>query len=1483
MASINLLLSELNFSKTDGCCKKLQMKKIWTLIVLTGLLIAPLMAQRPNSFSFDQSVFLGEFENFINSSSKKEVKDLGEEFSGYYSSGKFNNAQKNQIIRLSNEMLNAGCQINSDFEGYLKTINALVNENYMSKFDGWHKNVSASLKKSKDDFQKFILVSKNIFAENKLLQLGGYTWVSSTSDADLVIEGEPLFSFKKLNLICYTPGDTFELYNTSGKFYPSKNLWVGKGGKLDWTRVGLDSNKVYALIKNYRIDLNDGLLTADSSMFYNLDLQAKPMLGKVTDKPMGKSQGDKSIFPQFEGYFSTSTGVTYGRAKFKGGFGMRGALVIGKGSGDQKAELWFTFKNKPFLRVQSPEFFVRENKISVEKAEVTLFLEKDSIYHPQLTFNYLIDKDKISLYRDNKMGISSAPFVDYYHNIEFYVDEIKWDLNSPKIELDNIAGDVPAKFQSINYFKDVIYDKLGGMLSYNPLQRVKKYCEDRKINSFTVEQYAATFKSNISDIRIQMIDLNDKGFVNFNGPKNMVYVKRKLIDYVNAHNGLTDYDAIAFNSTISALPNAHISLINNDLVIQGIPKFFFSDSQNVYILPRDQVLTVKKNRGMDFSGKLRAGMADFYGNNFAFDYNAFKIRLNNVDSLKFIYPDDSLDMMVHVKSVIQNIYGTLEIDAPYNKSARKRYSKYPIFTSEVGSQVYYDYPTTMKGVYDRNRFHFDVDPFTLDSLADLNLYTLALGGNFVSAGILPDMRQEIYLQPDKSLGFFIPNDSSYKYSLYGGKGSSKMNLRLSNDGLIGAGTLTYLASRTSSKRFEFMPDSMNSSSYLFENDRTSLFPTVIKSPNVYNHWLPLQDTMFITNKGEPMKIAYDGAKLYGTIILTPKAMKAAGRMDIEGGELLATLFELKPVEVLSEDAVFRQRNPKDTTQISFETAKVKAYVNLEKKYADFTYNNFPGINNKFILNNYAGSFEKLRWDMIPKTLEFTGPVNTDKADAASYLVSNKPSQDSLKFAAGSAFLTLGDYVMTVRKIPYITIADSRVLPDSGKAIVRLNAEMDLLLNAIIIADTVNKYHKIEKVNIKINGRTDCNGAGTYTYFDKNKTPQKFYLDQIYVIDKKFLEGKTLIPDSINFYVGPKIGFRGNTILHSFNKNLEYSGFFKAMHKQFIPKTDWFRASATINPDSVYITLSPPLTNLNRQTLTNGFFVSNDSTHIYPALFSRKRNNSDAELFKCEGTFTYNEKFDEFRLGNYEKVFGNAKRGNFMAMSENKKIIYGEGKFNLGFETQGFSVKTGGYGTYNLADTSFGMKVSMIINMLIPDQALKLMYDSLSEQSISASNDYFDKRVIKISIPELVDDKVYKRLSDNMEDELSSKNMEDLQKTFFIADVTLSWNQTARSFVSVGDLGLRSIDKFLVERKVKGKIEITHKRGGDDLVIYLQQPQGSWYYFKYQKGVMAVISSDLLFNEILKTNIDKISKEKEDYKLRQANISDRNKFVRASKK
>lgn len=1463
-------------------------KRFFQLIICYFIFINSVIAQRPNSFSFDPDVFINEFETFMKTG-KSEAKDAADDFAGNFNAGKISAAQKVQVIRMCNEMLQAQAQLNTDFYYYIKTINAFVNNDQMTKFDHWQKTLSAAVKRSKDEFQRFLIVSKNVFSENVLLRVGNFTWASSSVDVDLQMQGQATFVFKKLDLFCYTPGDTFEIYNTSGKYLAGTNEWIGNGGKLDWSRVGLDPYSVYALLNKYKIDLTDGLMSADSALFYNKSKFQKGIVGKVFDRPLPLSQGNKSIFPQFESTEQAFTGINYGRAKYKGGFGMKGAVVLGKSSGEQKAELYFYYKNKPVLRVAADEFFVRENKINNDKVELTIFLEKDSIFHPQLQFNYDLINDRLSFYHDSKTGISAAPFGDYYHNLEFYVDEVKWDLNNPKIDLKMLAGDDPAKFQSINYFREIIYEHIQNLLDYNPLQRISQYCLKNNSNTFDIRTYAAAFKSNISDIKIQMIDLADMGFLNYKIKSGLITIKPKLKEYVLAHYGKTDFDAIAFKSIISAIPNASISLINNDLIIQGVPKFNFSDSQNVYIVPKNQVINVKKNRSMEFSGRLRGGMADFYGSNFLFDYTKFDIRLNNVDSLKFLYYDDSLQSLMHVKSVIENIYGTLEIDHPYNKGSRKRFTNYPIFTSEVGSKVFYAYPTTQKGSYTKDRFWFAVDPFRLDSLSNLNLYTLALAGTLVSDGIVPDMRQEIYLQPDKSLGFYIPNDPNFTYQLYKDKGTARVALRLSNDGLIGeGGIIYYLASRSASDRFVFFLDSMNSECESFENDKSSLFPTVINSKNVYNHWIPYQDTMFISNRGEPIKIAYDRAELRGTIILTPFAMMAKGSLTIEDGELLADIYTLKPAEFLSENATFRQRWPKDTSRIAFSTNSVNAYVNVDERYAEFTYNNPCEINNNFFFNNYDGSFSKLRWDMAPRTLEFKGSTEQENKYCASFLISKRPNQKRLTFKTSSVKISVDHFILRASNVPYINIADSRVLPDSGKVTIRENAEMDMLLNAIITADTINKFHRIEQVSLKVDGRTNVTGLGNYIYVDKNKKEQKFFLSQIYVEEQQFLGGKSTIPDSIKFLIEPKLIFRGNALLHSYNKNLEYNGYFHPVHNLYLPRTDWFKSAAVINPDSVYINLVAPLKNAQMHTLVNGFYVSTDSTHVYPALFTRKYKTSDAELFKCEGTFAHNEVLDEFRVGPYDKVFNKPmQKGNFLVVNEPKKQVYGEGLFNLGFETPHFKISTAGSALFNLRDTLFTMNLTMIMDFQLPPAAMRLMVDSLIDASEMAPSNNIDvdhsdlKRHLKLTLPELVEEKNLKKLTEDPSVDLTGKTIDELFKTIFVTDITFMWNQPTRSFTSIGNFGIRSFEKFLFEKRMNGKIEITKRRGGDELIIYLQPIGGGWYYFKYIKGTMLTVASDPVYNELIKTTCDKVSND--DYKLRPASISDRNKFVRAMKK
>lgn len=1441
--------------------------------VLFFLFILSFTVKAQSSFSFDVLQYPNDLDNYFNKYGNNSSNEAAAEFISYYNSGKFSNNQKIAIIRLTNQMLATNFKPSPHFENYFYAINGLITSNQIAKFDNWNKAVEKAFKQGTSDCFDFLQVSRNILYDKTLYKTDGIKWVATNLEVDFVSKSTPYFIFKNTDLYGITLGDTLEVYNTGGMYDAASNIWHGKSGRTDFTRVGLDSNTIFTELKNYKINLADGSMVADSAKLYYEGLLATPMYGKLVDQAMAMSKGKNSAYPQFDSYIKNFNQLSFGRGKYTGGFGLKGENIVCRGSDSSTADLVFYFKNRPVLKISTKGMILRNDKLQTLKSSVTIYMEKDSIYHPQLEFSYRLKDDLITLYRDKKQGISSAPFYDSYHKVEFYCDVINWDLNNPAIAIDMLNKDEPARFESVNYFRDIRYERIQGMLAYNPLQRIKIYCEQRKIDNFLIADYAAYYKSNVSDIRLQMITLNDLGFVDFEEKTDKVTVKRKLKDYVNAHFGKTDYDAITFLSVIGKqFSNATISLINNDLQIQGVPKFYFSDSQNVYIIPKNQQVTLKKNRGMDFSGKLRAGKADFYGNGFTFDYTSFKVRLNNVDSMKFLYKDTKTGVDLPIKSALQNIYGDLAIDHPNNKSGRKKYPGYPIFKSDVGSKVYYDKPSTQLGVYDRNRFYFDVEPFTMDSLNELDLEKMSLGGTLISGGILPDIKYALYLQPDKSLGFKLKRNEA-GYPMYGGKGRGFIDLSLSDEGFFGTGEINYIASVSKSSQFIMLLDSLNGQCETFVNKRTDLYPEVA-GKNDYIHWIPYKDTMFITRVDELISFSEKRATLDGTLIYTPGSMHAKGNINVEQAQLSSNDFWLQPDQFLSDDATFKLFDLSDPAKFAFTSSSVKARVDLENRLGDFKFNN-KGLNSYFNYNQYAGSFDEFLWRMDPKTVDFKSAIADGKN---TYLVSVHPKQDSLQFTTPITTLAIKDFTMYAKKVPFIAVGDAQVFPDSNKVVIRAMADMDVLHKAKIEADTVNRYHTIDSVSIKIAGKFEVMGSGKYQYTDRNKNVQKFFMNEIYIDKGHQLIGKSNIPDSIQFYVGPKIQFRGKAVLVSVVRNLEYDGYFLPLHKLPLPRTDWFKNSAVVNPDSVYINVKTPIKNMNQQTLNNGFNISNDSTHVYTLFFSRKRNQSDPELLKVEGTLFYDTIQKEFKMGDFDKLFNESKKGNIMTVNESKKLISGEGRVNLGFETTKFELKGAGELNYSLVDTSFNMNLSMLLNFPFPPPALRIMSDTLSEQSLAAEATKIDANFLSKSLTEFLDDKNAKKVITELEQDKTIRLVNDLEKTIFITNIKMVWNPIKRALLSDGEIGINSFGKYKFERNISGKIELIKRRSGDEFTLFIQSPAGSWYFFKFQRGIMYTVGSDPMYNKLIKDNVDKISK-KDDYKLRVANISAKNQFLR----
>ena len=217
----------------------------------------------------------------------------------------------------------------------------------------------------------------------------------------------------------------------------------------------------------------------------------------------------------------------------------------------------------------------------------------------------------------------------------------------------------------------------------------------------------------------------------------------------------------------------------------------------------------------------------------AFNYDKFEVQFDSVRNLDFYLPFGEKDPntgqrnATAMNSTIEYISGVLLVDAPNNKSGKEDLAMFPSMQSKKPSYVYYQRPETQNNVYRRDSFFFRLDPFAFNSLDDYEPSDLQFKGEMFPALIFPPYRETIVLRPDdKSFGY-VHTTPVAGYPTYTGKGLYKGKIDLSNKGLLGQGTLSYLTADIDSEDFIFRPKQTTGTARRFdmEEDRTGAVKT----------------------------------------------------------------------------------------------------------------------------------------------------------------------------------------------------------------------------------------------------------------------------------------------------------------------------------------------------------------------------------------------------------------------------------------------------------------------------------------------------------------------------------------------------------------------------------------------------------------------------------------------------------------------------------
>lgn len=1324
------------------------------------------------NFSNDREKFVKEFDKLMRESSSNDLKTFTQQQLGslLLETEDFSENYFSKMVITANKMIEKRMKPYPDIYSYVFSVYTLVKQKQPKEsYTAWHAALDKMLDgRNVNRFKDFVEISGAFFERNIIALNPNYEWFYVGGQYSFEYEKDPFIKLSNGKLVCKTINrgknskeepytDSIVILHTSGVYELLRERWIGEGGVVTWEKVGLNPTETYAELKQYQLSMKGSALTCDTVTLHT-PYFSKPVIGNLTDRAQRGSMNEniELPFPQFVSFqrqFEIKNIIP--DVDYFGGFSMAGADFVGVGTIDEPASLIFKKNGMSFIKTSSSLVQVSDTKLEARNAKIILYIaSQDSIIHPGLNVSFIKKDDEVQFNR-GLTGISIAPFINSFHKLDMYVEQIVWKRAGNELELKyNFATSQQqrkAVFESFDFYDAQLYEKQQAMESVNPLTALYKYAY--KHDEFTMAEgkAASALGRTIEQAKSKLLELSALGFIAYNTEKGTISINDKLERFVQAREGKKDYDYIAFSSDLTPFRMDAISpdelsankdlreykermekrnkereritsfgsldLNTLDLKINAVDNVPISFSKNTLIFPEHSEIVIQKNRQIKFIGWINAGKWEVHvlKGDYNYESNKFNIRASD----KSYFRSNPLkkehgQKPIVLNSSISGLKGELIVDHEKNRSGNRPgniFDKYPVLVSKEKSRVFYNYKTIHIGAYDSARFYFELEPFEIDSLATFNEKSLMLAGELTSAGIFPKIKDSLRLMGDYSLGFSKKSPKG-GYDFYGTDGKYENQIILSNNGLQGAGVIEFVNSTSTSKNlFTFLPDStIGVAKFTNQPQEASAgraFPD-INGEDAFITFLPRKKVLKVRSNNESLDFFNGEAKLIGSATVRDNGIIGSGHMSFKNAKLSAKRFVYNRWEIDSDTATFHLTNtyrvPGDLSEdeLAFKTENVTANVNFESRIGDFKSNSGESTVN-FPVNKYVCKIDMFKWLMDNDEIELEKSdkdlaIDSDLDLMVPNFFSVHPKQDSLSFRSNSARFSLREKTIYCSKTTYIEVADARIYPDSMKVIIRKNAKMDNLENSIIVANFITKYHKMVNANTEINAKRAYNASGNYPYYDIDSNKYTIYLPNIGLDSSYQTVANGKIESSEEFKLGPQFDFYGDVSLEAAAPNLFFAGATRIAHNCEKFDKNWMSFKANIDPSNIQIPVTEKMKDLDGNSISAGVLWRHsqdlDEVVLYPTFLSQVKDAEDPIVITSYGWLQYRGAEKEFQIGTREKLINRGAKGNYIALHTESCSMNGDGIINLGMDYGNLDADAVGVVNYNQSTGETSMNITL---------------------------------------------------------------------------------------------------------------------------------------------------------------------------------------------
>lgn len=1456
------------------------MKRITMLIVAVLAMTFNGFAQK-TTFSTDKGQFFEELKAYLTSSTSKEDKKAAETMMGEFRTvwdQSYGAEEAAMAINLV-EMMHAKCGNRAYFNLFTFT-EAMLNapKNGMGRGDlhQWLSYTSAKYGNKPNKIDGYLKRCRALFVDHVVGEKGVTQWVVQDATFSFPTDTAFVVEVPHCSLVLKTTKDQSVIHDTQGRLLMEDNLWIGKGGRVDWSRFGIPEDKVYGIVHDYKANLVSSNYSIDDIDFYNKDYFDNAIPCSFEDGVTNSPPNDKTMFPKALSHDeNVQSGHLYDDVDFIGGFGMVGKSVSFFGTGKNQAQFLFKNKGRVTLRMLSKRFILTDRNLVSSEAAVRIYLYDtvnnpsehvvdhtiDSIYHNDLGFRFDTEKDMVLLYRKDN-GVGTGPFHDTYHEFDIFLEAIYWDRKSDLMEfrrLEGTSGVSEGVIASVNYFRKADYLRIQALDMKHPMENINKFLQIYKYedNKFNINDLVAYLKYPLSQVTALILNLQAEGYLEYDKDSQMVTVLDRFFDILASDHEEFDYDVIRFQTrATNRQPNIRLVLTTNDMMVYGIwddqtgspiPSIILSDFKHVVILPDDGRIVLKKHRSFNFSGCVMAGMYEFFTKESLFNYYSFAIDMKKVDSLRFYARFE--DGIYPVEGTLECLKGTLEIDEKDNKSSVRKTPDYPKF--HCPGNAYKFYRDINAGVFDLElpgdsisdeildgKFYFCLDPFSVNKLDNLNSGDISFKGRLVSGGIFPDIAEPLVVMDDHSLGFkhTIGNGKDDGYPIYGGKGEFHQEVFLSNEGFYGQGVLGVETSEFAAPRFDLYLDSVTAAVQHFamaESNTGTHFPKAACGP-LDLRWDLTVPQLYTTTKEEPICL-YDSTYFRGVTMLSDQGYLGDGVLTFGLTRFDSKYFDFDAKSFVADSSDFVLYDEDGTTK-AFLAQNYRSLANLASKTVQYQYLNMDS-NLDFPLNKFFCSLQEAEWDMETNKIHLFSPPSSFAGyaeatthdellsihNAASKFVSLLPEHDSLEFFCSNADYDMNDYVIHAHDVKIIRVADAAVFPADANIDIMRNAEITPLEHATVLADTLNRQHLYKDAAVSIYSKHRYMAIGTKDYLDSEGVATPVFYEQIEPVDGVTI-GHAVLSDTLDFKLSPYFGFQGQVTSTASSPHDLYEGQFR-LTQPCLDDTVWFASKAVVDPQQVTIPVDMEQIRKSRPGMFNGICYEFGTGGGYHANFMKPMNPETVTVLTQSGDLSYEVDSACYRIADPQRP------DHWLKLTD-RCVVKGHANTDLGFDMGLAHIDN--YGTYT-GYPNDSMEMNVLHLLRVPIFAESVLKD-IAEVYAAVEGEAVD--LTKTGYVDFMRSQNGEEAAAALRQEIELSGYPAVDKNSFydnlivIPDLHLVWNPTLRAFVSQGKIGLGSLGTNVVNRYVDGYVVFDRRLG---VVTYYFENDMFMTYISYNCG------------------------------------------------